>query len=106
WKLSPIDIKYLDKWDDYTADKQAKLFHTDTADAPWTVIKPDNKKRARLNCIRHFLHSLDYPDKDRRIAHEPNPLQVGPASRVTDEDEKAYAKAAAAPGHANLDIPA
>ena len=106
WKLSPIDIKSLDKWDDYTAAKQAMFFHTDTADAPWTVIKSDDKKRARLNCIRHFLHSLDYPDKDRRIAHEPDPLLVGPASRVIEEDEKVYAEAAAAPGHANLDIPA
>ena len=91
WKLSPIDIKSLDKWDDYTAAKQAMFFHTDTADAPWTVIKSDDKKRARLNCIRHFLHSLDYPDKDRRIAHEPDPLLVGPASRVIEEDEKVYA---------------
>ncbi|WP_079455548.1 polyphosphate kinase 2 [Pseudomonas aeruginosa] len=106
WKLSPIDIKSLDKWDDYTAAKQAMFFHTDTADAPWTVIKSDDKKRARLNCIRHFLHSLDYPDKDRRIAHEPDPLLVGPASRVIEDDEKVYAEAAAAPGHANLDIPA
>ncbi|MFO5981967.1 hypothetical protein ACLBS5_11350, partial [Pseudomonas aeruginosa] len=53
-----------------------------------------------------ILHSLDYPDKDRRIAHEPDPLLVGPASRVIEEDEKVYAEAAAAPGHANLDIPA
>ncbi len=61
WKLSPIDIKSLDKWEDYTAAKEAMFFHTDTADAPWTVIKSDDKKRARINCIRHFLHSLDYP---------------------------------------------
>ncbi|MCD0502645.1 polyphosphate kinase 2 [Bordetella petrii] len=88
WKLSPIDIKSLDMWDDYTGAKQAMFFHTDTADAPWTVIKSDDKKRARLNCIRHFLHSLDYPDKDRRVAHAPDPLLVGRASRVLEEDEK------------------
>ncbi|MFO6001860.1 polyphosphate kinase 2, partial [Pseudomonas aeruginosa] len=63
-------------------------------------------KRGPPTCIRHFLHALDYPDKDRRIAHEPDPLLVGPASRVIEEDEKVYAEAAAAPGHANLDIPA
>lgn len=87
WKLSPIDIKSLDKWDEYTAAKQAMFFHTDTADAPWTVIKSDDKKRARINCIRHFLHELDYPDKDLSIAYAPDPLLVGRASRVREEDE-------------------
>lgn len=89
WKLSPIDIKSLDKWDDYTAAKEAMFFHTDTADAPWTVIKSDDKKRARINCIRHFLHSLDYPGKDHRVAHAPDELLVGRASRGFEEDEPA-----------------
>ncbi|WP_230392811.1 polyphosphate kinase 2 [Pseudomonas guariconensis] len=87
WKLSPIDIKSLDKWDDYTAAKEAMFFHTDTADAPWTVIKSDDKKRARINCIRHFLHSLDYPGKDHSVAHAPDSLLVGRASRGFEEDE-------------------
>ena len=87
WKLSPIDIKSLDKWDDYTAAKEAMFFHTDTADAPWTVIKSDDKKRARINCIRHFLHSLDYPGKDHSVAHMPDSLLVGRASRGFEEDE-------------------
>ncbi|MCH7417339.1 polyphosphate kinase 2 [Pseudomonas mosselii] len=87
WKLSPIDIKSLDKWEDYTAAKEAMFFHTDTADAPWTVIKSDDKKRARINCIRHFLHSLDYPGKDHSVAHAPDPLLVGRASRGFEEDE-------------------
>ncbi|MBM2883446.1 polyphosphate kinase 2 [Chromobacterium amazonense] len=77
WKLSPIDIQSLDKWDDYTAAKQAMFFHTHTGDAPWTVVKSDDKKRARLNCIRHFLSRLDYPGKDARVAHAPDPLIVG-----------------------------
>ena len=64
WKLSPIDIQSLDRWDEYTEAKNQMFFHTHTGDAPWTVIKSDDKKRARLNCIRHFLHSLDYPDKN------------------------------------------
>lgn len=104
WKLSPIDIKSLDKWDEYTAAKQAMFFHTDTADAPWTVIKSDDKKRARLNCIRHFLHTLDYPDKDERIAHVPDPLLVGNASKVSEDDEKQYAQAATEPGNITVDI--
>ena len=64
WKLSPIDIQSLDRWDEYTEAKNQMFFHTNTGDAPWTVIKSDDKKRARLNCIRFFLHSLDYPGKD------------------------------------------
>ncbi len=86
WKLSPIDIKSLDKWDDYTQAKEAMFFHTDTADAPWVVIKSDDKKRARLNCLRHFLHTLDYPGKDEKIAHAPDPLLVGRAADL-DRDE-------------------
>ncbi|MBP2259365.1 polyphosphate kinase 2 [Pseudomonas sp. BP8] len=89
WKLSPIDIKSLDKWDDYTAAKEAMFFHTDTADAPWTVIKSDDKKRARINCIRHFLHSLDYPGKDPNVAYAPDAQLVGRASRGFEEDELA-----------------
>ncbi|WP_405048284.1 polyphosphate kinase 2 [[Roseibacterium] beibuensis] len=82
WKLSPIDKASLDKWDDYTEAKEAMFFYTDTADAPWTVIKSDDKKRARLNCMLHFLDSLDYPDKDLHIAHAPDPLIVGQAGHV------------------------
>ncbi|MNZ52030.1 Polyphosphate kinase 2 [compost metagenome] len=88
WKLSPIDIKSLDKWDEYTAAKEAMFFHTDTADAPWTVIKSDDKKRARINCIRHFLHSLDYPGKDLSVAHQPDPLLVDRAARVLEEEDR------------------
>ncbi|MFQ6573592.1 polyphosphate kinase 2 [Pseudomonas sp. UM16] len=88
WKLSPIDIKSLDKWDEYTAAKEAMFFHTDTADAPWTVIKSDDKKRARINCIRHFLHSLDYPGKDLSVAYQPDPLLVDRAARVLEEEDR------------------
>lgn len=82
WKLSPIDKASLNKWDDYTEAKEAMFFYTDTADAPWTVVKSNDKKRARLNCMRHFLASLDYPDKDHKIATTPDPLIVGQASHV------------------------
>ena len=73
WKLSPIDRASLDKWDAYTEAKEAMFFYTDTADAPWTVIRSNDKKRARLNCMRHFLASLDYPDKDETVATPPDP---------------------------------
>jgi len=87
WKLSPIDIRSLDRWDDYTEAKKAMFFHTDTADAPWTVIKSDDKKRARINCMRHFLHALPYPDKNSKVACAPDALLVGSATRVLEEDE-------------------
>jgi len=87
WKLSPIDIKSLDMWDQYTEAKNAMFFHTDTADSPWVVIKSDDKKRARLNCMRHFLHSLPYPNKDVHIAHAPDPLLVGSAQEVLAGEE-------------------
>jgi polyphosphate kinase 2 (PPK2 family) len=82
WKLSPIDKASLDKWDDYTEAKEAMFFYTDTADAPWTIIKSDDKKRARLNCLQHFLSSLPYPNKDHRVVNGPDPLIVGSSRLV------------------------
>jgi polyphosphate kinase 2 len=82
WKLSPIDKASLDKWGDYTEAKEAMFFYTNTADAPWTVVKSNDKKRARLNCMRHFLSSLDYPGKDYDIVKAPDPAIVGPAASV------------------------
>ncbi len=87
WKLSPIDKASLDKWADYTEAKEAMFFYTDTADAPWTVIKSNDKKRARLNCMRHFLNSLDYPGKDASIAEAPDPLIVSAANHVVHQSE-------------------
>lgn len=87
WKLSPIDKASLNKWDDYTEAKEAMFFYTDTADAPWTVIKSNDKKRARLNCMLHFLSTLDYPGKDLHIAHAPDPLIVSSASHVIHQSE-------------------
>ena len=77
WKLSAIDQESLDKWDDYTDAKEAMFFYTDTADAPWTIIKSDDKKRARINAIRHFLSHLPYDGKDETLAVAPDPLIVG-----------------------------
>ena len=82
WKLSPIDLQSLDKWPEYTEAKTAMFFHTDTADAPWQVIKSDDKKRARINAMRHFLSTLPYPEKDARIACPADLLIVGSALEV------------------------
>ncbi len=87
WKLSPIDMASLDKWDAYTEAKEAMFFYTDTADAPWTVIKSDCKKRARINAMRFVLSHLSYPNKNPSIAVPPDPLIVGPASVIYEEGE-------------------
>src|SRR5271165_3475655 len=92
WKLSPIDRASLDKWNEYTEAKEAMFFFTDTADAPWVVIKSDDKKRARLNCMQHFLSSLDYPNKDHHVVSGPDPLIVGSSAHVIGRDEHILGK--------------
>jgi polyphosphate kinase 2 len=87
WKLSPIDLASLDKWDDYTKAKEAMFFETDTADAPWTVIKSDCKKRARLNAMRYVLHKLPYTNKDLSNIGTLDTLLVGRAHVVYERGE-------------------
>ncbi|MDR2011781.1 MAG: polyphosphate kinase 2 [Rhodanobacter sp.] len=79
WKLSPIDLASLDKWDAYTQAKEAMFARTDTADAPWTVIRSDCKKRARLNAMRFVLHRLPYSKRDLSVVGPVDPLLVGRA---------------------------
>lgn len=79
WKLSPVDLASLDKWDDYTKAKQAMFQYTDSVEAPWTVIKSDCKKRARLNAMRYILHSVPYDNKDLDAIGAIDPLLVGRA---------------------------
>jgi len=92
WKLSPVDRASLNKWDDYTEAKEAMFFYTDTADAPWTIIKSDDKKRARLNCMRHFLSLLPYPDKNHHVVGHPDPLIVGASGHVIGRDDHILGK--------------
>jgi polyphosphate kinase 2 len=87
WKLSPTDLASLDKWEAYTDAKEAMFFHTDTGDAPWTVIKSNDKKRARLEAMRVLLSGFEYPQKDHELVGVPDPLIVGPAGRVHEDDE-------------------
>jgi polyphosphate kinase len=87
WKLSPNDVASLDKWGDYTEAKEAMFFYTDTADAPWTVVKSNDKKRARLEAMRHVLNRFDYEDKDAGVVGTPDPLLVGPASLAVEGTE-------------------
>jgi polyphosphate kinase len=88
WKLSPMDLASLDRWDDYTEAKEAMFFYTDTADAPWTVIKSNDKKRARLEAMRYVLRLFDYPGKDLEVATDPDPKIVGPASELFEAGER------------------
>ena len=93
WKLSPVDRASLDKWDEYTKAKEAMFFYTDTTDAPWTVVKSDCKKRARLNSMRYVLHKLPYADKDLGKIGSVDPLLVGRANVVYERAER------------NIDVP-
>ncbi|MFD2674031.1 polyphosphate kinase 2 [Gulosibacter bifidus] len=88
WKLSPTDLASLDKWDDYTAAKEAMFFYTDTAESPWTVIKSNDKKRARLEAMRHVLSQFDYPNKDHSVVGKPDPRIVGSPRDIYDDGEQ------------------
>jgi len=87
WKLSPTDLASLDRWEEYTDAKEAMFFYTDTADAPWTVIKSNDKKRARLQAMRHVLSRFEYENKDDEVVGTTDPVLLGPASRLFEEDE-------------------
>ncbi|WP_038247176.1 polyphosphate kinase 2 [Ghiorsea bivora] len=92
WKLSTVDIQSLDKWDAYTQAKLTMFKHTNSKKAPWTVVKSDDKKRARINCIRHYLHNLDYTNKDESVACAPDPNIVGGVDSKLDYSNKAETK--------------
>ena len=87
WKLSPIDMASLERWDDYSKAKDNMMFHTHTNDAPWTIIRSDDKKRGRINCMRHFLSTLDYPGKDDRVVGSPDPLIVGSPNNLYNDNK-------------------
>jgi polyphosphate kinase 2 len=87
WKLSTNDVKSLDRWDAYTEAKVAMFRATDTEAAPWTVVKSNDKKRARLEAMRSVLARMDYEDKDREVVGDPDPRVVGPAATLLEEGE-------------------
>ncbi|MBK7634177.1 MAG: polyphosphate kinase 2 [Saprospiraceae bacterium] len=87
WKLSPIDKASLNKWDEYTEAKEKMFYHTDTSDAPWTVVKSDCKKRARLNAMRYLLHKIPYENKDIATIGKIDPLIVGRSNMIYEMGE-------------------
>ncbi len=85
WKLSPMDLESLDRWEDYTAAKEAMLKRTDTDRAPWITIRSNDKKRARINAMRAFLNQFDYEGKDHSVVYEPDPLIVRRGRDAVDD---------------------
>jgi len=83
WKLSPTDLASLGRWDDYTVAKEAMFKQTDTAFAPWTVVKSNDKKRARIGAMRFVLSQFDYPRRDDSVVGSPDPLIVDPQPGCT-----------------------
>ncbi|MBE1561800.1 polyphosphate kinase 2 [Nonomuraea africana] len=91
WKLSPMDLASRQKWDEYTEAKEDMFLHTDTDHAPWTVIKSNDKKRARIEAIRHVLSRFDYDGKNHEVVGVPDPLIIRKAADVLEEDRTQYA---------------
>lgn len=87
WKLSPMDVESLGRWEAYTKAKEAMLFYTDTADAPWTIVRSDDKNRARLNAMKHVLCSIPYEGKDKATVTPPDPHIVGSAKNIYEHGE-------------------
>ncbi|MEM1221660.1 MAG: polyphosphate kinase 2 [Verrucomicrobiota bacterium] len=92
WKLSPMDVESLGRWNQYTKAKEAMLFYTDTADAPWTIVRSDDKKRARLNAIKYLLKNLPYTGKDEKLLKDLDPLIVGSAEDIYETGEQVRKK--------------
>ncbi|MFT4227245.1 polyphosphate kinase 2 [Micropruina sp.] len=85
WKLSPMDLESLDKWEAYSAAKEAMFARTDTKHAPWTTIRSNDKKRARINAMRAFLNQFDYEGKDSSVVYAPDPLIVRRGRESSDD---------------------
>ena len=85
WKLSPVDLASLDRWEEYTAAKTDMFQRTHLDHAPWTVVRSNDKKRGRIEALRHVLSIVDYPDKDQEVVGQPDPLIVGPPDAVDDD---------------------
>jgi hypothetical protein len=90
-----MDVESLGRWESYTKAKEAMLFYTDTADAPWTIVRSDDKNRARLNAIKHILHTIPYAGKDADVVNAPDPHIIGSAKSIYEHGENSNSHAAA-----------
>ncbi|MGA7757689.1 MAG: polyphosphate kinase 2 [Ilumatobacteraceae bacterium] len=87
WKLSPTDVASLDRWDDYTAAKLTMFERTSTDHAPWTIVRSNDKKRGRVNAMRHVLGVVPYEGKNHDVVGTPDPLIVGTPQELPDHGE-------------------
>ncbi len=87
WKLSPMDLASLDRWDTYTDAKEAMFYYTDTDWAPWTVVRSNDKKRGRIEAMRFLLDQLPYDEKDDSVVGIPDPHIVGPPHAIYESGE-------------------
>ena len=101
WKLSPMDVESLGRWDEYTKAKESMLFYTDTADSPWTIVRSDDKKRARLNSIKFMLRSIPYEGRNDKLLADMDPLIVGSARDIYETGELDPAPAPIEPPNGN-----
>jgi len=93
WKLSEIDLQAQEHWDDFTDRKYQMLSRTSTIEAPWTVIRSEDKHRARLNAIKAILNSVDYGPRSEQIDFVPDPrIVVSGAQEVQNMDAERIRK--------------
>ena len=85
WKLSPMDLESLDRWEEYTAAKEAMFEYTDKKNAPWITVKSNDKKRARLNAMRAYLDRFEYAGKDPSVVYAPDAAIVGRAKNTVGD---------------------
>ena len=88
WKLSPTDRASLDKWEAYTSAKRAMFSATDTPHSPWTVVKSNDKKRARLEAMRYVLSQFPYTGKDPSVVGTIDTHIIGTPTAISDEGEE------------------
>ncbi|MHC5112305.1 MAG: polyphosphate kinase 2 [Planctomycetota bacterium] len=87
WKLSPVDEASANKWDAYTHARDRMFYFSHTPDAPWTVVRSDDKRRARLNAIRYVLSKIDYGEKSEKALGQLDPQIIAPATALLPNED-------------------
>jgi polyphosphate kinase len=86
WKLSPIDYASLEKWGAYTRARDEMFAATHTSATPWTTVRANDRRRARLNIIRYVLDAMDYAGKDAKVVRQPDPLIIAAGPELLGEE--------------------
>ncbi|MER0089248.1 polyphosphate kinase 2 [Corynebacterium sp. KPL3927] len=91
WKLSPMDLQSITRWEDYSRAKDAMFIHTDTPTAPWYTVESEDKKRSRINVISHLLNTIPYEKIERDLPEIPHrPDSDGKTYERPDREEFRY----------------